>query len=336
MARDNFYTPKDQLLADLFSGIDVAESFLATHLPPEILDKIDIKSLRPKNDEFTAFEMEENHSGSLYGVQMNGQEAFIYFVYENNPPVGENLGAHVFRYMAHIWKEASKNSCSRLPLIIPVVITCGNQPGWDHIGLGDTVQSLPDRIRKYAKYLRILIVDLGDLDAWKLKAKENIRFVDVQGNTDGFRKSMPPQDFFIWNGEQLLQSLQSQAKDDAGDYFRSLLEYLFQVGAPMTPEELEAIIQELKGVYEKGSEIMKSTVDMLREEGIQLGRQEGIQLGEAKALVRITLRLLRKKFGPLPNDIEEKVARMKPGDLEIMIDEVLDYKSIEDAKKWLH
>ena len=66
-----------------------------------------------------------------------------------------------------------------------------------------------------------------------------------------------------------------------------------------------------------------------RQEGLQEGRQEGRQEGELKVLRR----LIEKRFGPIPDWAEERLAARSAPELEELSLRVLDAQSIEDLLK---
>ncbi|MBP2028954.1 hypothetical protein J2Z35_002792 [Acetoanaerobium pronyense] len=77
---------------------------------------------------------------------------------------------------------------------------------------------------------------------------------------------------------------------------------------------------------------MMTLADKYREEGEERGEARG----EVRALIKTVIRLLTKKFGPLPAEIRTKVENLDIVTLEVLIDEILEYKSLEDAKKYIH
>ena len=75
------------------------------------------------------------------------------------------------------------------------------------------------------------------------------------------------------------------------------------------------------------------------QEGIQKGIQEGIQKGrqeEKKETLSKTyktaIRLLTKRFGKLPDDMRNKMSQLELENLEIIIESIFDYESLEDVK----
>ena len=71
------------------------------------------------------------------------------------------------------------------------------------------------------------------------------------------------------------------------------------------------------------------------EKGIEKGMEKGIEKGEARALAKTVIRLLTKKFGKLPVETKSKIDKLDAVTLEVIIDEILEYKSLDDARKYL-
>jgi len=86
-------------------------------------------------------------------------------------------------------------------------------------------------------------------------------------------------------------------------------------------------IKEVFGMTELGR--------LLREEGKKEGKEEGRKEGRRQELVRTSTRLLTKKFGILPDNIKAKIENSDTTVLEIIVDEILDFKKLEDTYKYL-
>ncbi|PRR86665.1 DUF4351 domain-containing protein [Clostridium luticellarii] len=82
-------------------------------------------------------------------------------------------------------------------------------------------------------------------------------------------------------------------------------------------------IKEVFGMTELGR--------LLREEGKEEGKKEG----RREELIRTSTKLLTKKFGILPDDIRTKIENSDTTILEIIVDEILDFKKLEDIYKYL-
>ena len=67
----------------------------------------------------------------------------------------------------------------------------------------------------------------------------------------------------------------------------------------------------------------------------ELFRQEGREEGETKALARTAIKLLFKKFGFVPEELRSNIAKLDVTTLEILIDRVFDYESLDEVKKYI-
>ena len=63
------------------------------------------------------------------------------------------------------------------------------------------------------------------------------------------------------------------------------------------------------------------------QEGIQQGLQQGLQQGEAAVLKR----LLHKRFGKLPEEVELRLHKATLEQLEVWADRVLDARTINEV-----
>ncbi len=68
------------------------------------------------------------------------------------------------------------------------------------------------------------------------------------------------------------------------------------------------------------------------EEREQIGLQKGIQQGEA----RLIIRLLNRKIGNIPSDVENKVLNLSLSVLEDLGEVLLDFNSIDELRNWLN
>ena len=71
----------------------------------------------------------------------------------------------------------------------------------------------------------------------------------------------------------------------------------------------------------------------IREEGLQEGLQEGRHQGRQEEGVRMVLRLLRFKFGPLGSEIEDRVRAADADRLLEWGERVLTAESLQDIFK---
>ena len=121
--------------------------------------------------------------------------------------------------------------------------------------------------------------------------------------------------------------------EDAGEMqaiMLNIMEYLYGKYADYSKidQEVKSMIKTFydPGLVEKGRQEG-------RQEGIQLGRQEGIQLGRQEGISLILLRQIKKRFGAVSPDIEERINAMELDQLETLAEKILEITTEEELRR---
>ncbi|WAG47637.1 DUF4351 domain-containing protein [Clostridium estertheticum] len=126
--------------------------------------------------------------------------------------------------------------------------------------------------------------------------------------------------------EHILECLSVVEKIEDTDYYFLTVEWLKKI---YQTSEYEEFVEE--EIY-MSSALYKEPYEKGREEGIA----EGLQEGETKTLARTTIKFLIKKFGIIPDDLKESIQKLDVPTLEIIIDNILEYESLDQIKKYIH
>ena len=70
-------------------------------------------------------------------------------------------------------------------------------------------------------------------------------------------------------------------------------------------------------------------------EGWEKGLQEGEQRGEQQEALHLTQRLLTRRVGLLPPDLEERIGQLSRPQLEQLFDAAYDFASLDEVRAWL-
>ncbi|WP_194174764.1 DUF4351 domain-containing protein [Desulfofundulus thermobenzoicus] len=102
----------------------------------------------------------------------------------------------------------------------------------------------------------------------------------------------------------------------------NIMEYLYGKygGYRRIDQEVKNMIKTFydPGLVEKG-----------RREGIQLGRQEGRQEG----IILILLKLIKKRLGAVPQDIEERINSLELAQLEALAEKILEITTEKELRQ---
>lgn len=220
--------------------------------------------------------------------------------------------------MIEIWEtKTNKENARELPMIIPLVIYHGNN-------------------EKYVPDYEYLLYDLSKYSDEQIKGEVQLRIL-LTIFRDVFTKDRQLIRKSILRAAEHLRELED--KQSGVEYFETFIRYVLNAGQRLTKDDINDIIKKIETTFPEGSETMMTLAEQFREEGreegIEKGREEGIEKGECYALSKTAIRLLTKKFGILPEANSSKIKKLDVVTLEIIIDEIFEYKSLDEINKYL-
>ena len=103
------------------------------------------------------------------------------------------------------------------------------------------------------------------------------------------------------------------------------------------PAELERDFKRKVREYEesKAMPYVTSIERMAKEEGWTQGREKGREEGWEQGRADLVLRLLRRRWEPLPPGLEERIRVMSGGQLANLAEALFDFNSLADVEAWL-
>jgi hypothetical protein len=63
--------------------------------------------------------------------------------------------------------------------------------------------------------------------------------------------------------------------------------------------------------------------------------EEWQRRGRKAMLLNQSMRLLRRKFGELPTPVQEHISQVETRQLEILLEDLLDFNELNDLEAWL-
>ena len=332
--------PHDKFFKETFGNVTVTKDFLNNYLPQNIMNIIDIDTLEPQKDSFINEELQEEFSDLLFRVNINNKGGYLYFLFEHKSYTSRGIAFQLLKYMIEIWEtKIKKEGINELPVIIPLVIYHGKDNWNIKTTLGDMISGyneLPEDIKKHIPNYEYLLYDIS-------------RYTDeeIKGEAINRIGMFILRDVQTKNGSELLNSIykatvylrELEDKQTGIEYFETIMRYVFSARINMTKNDVDEIFDKIGTVYPEGSEVVMTLAEIFREEGVLKGKEEGmregIKEGEAKTLAKTAIRLLTKRFGPLTEETRAKIQKLDVVTLELIIDEIFEYKSLDDIKKYI-
>lgn len=313
--------PHDKFFRQMFSKKEIAAEFLENYLPENLLKIIDTKSLEISKDSFVDSDYIEYFSDIVYNVKIKEENAYIYCLFEHKSYPQKDTAFQLLKYLVKLWELHRKQSTQKLlPVIIPILIYHGD--------------------KRY------------NID------KNFISIVNSRVNTE---KYIPDfeflfYDFSIYTDQQIIGSIQLQItlkimhsiytknnlEQNLDEIFKlikklsnskSILEY-FTIGLKYILEiknyDLEVIQNKIDKIIPERSDILMTTADRLREEGMKKGKEEEI-------IETITVLLGQKlEFNEFPDNLKEKLNKADLDTLILIRNNLLEINSLKELESYLN
>jgi predicted transposase YdaD len=286
----------DHLIKLLLGRLATAAAFLRERLPPDIVALMAPEPPELMPGSFIGGGRRSHHTDLLFRLALTGgRSAFVPVLIEHvsrrrsHPVVLPKL----MRYMAVMGEKHLEDGHGLpLPPVIPLVIYQGAKP-WseapNYAGLYDVDPPLAPFVPDFA----YLMFDLGATPDENLSAQAFLRFGLAVLK---FARGAP--DF----ARRLLTLATEEVYRD--DRVLALLRYVAEVYAELDRTTMEALIAPLANdEHLQMTTLLQRLFAEGKAEGMQVGEANGLRKGKADSLLLV----LEQKFGPLPQELLEKI-----------------------------
>ena len=319
--------PHDRFAKAVFS--DPAQTALVFQavLPPALLGQLDLSAAELQESLFTDDELKERRADLLFRVPFkDGGEVYLLILLEHQSSVDPTMPARMLVYAGRAIDRILQRDRTPgvIPAVIPVVIYHGSSPWSAPTTLTDLYQ-LPGpsgaALAGIVPSLRLLIDDLSQVADDDLRQRPGpvlgrCALIVMRHAQDLLTAKDPAT--VLRSLAQSLRDLLQQVRDRTGRtvVFRYILEI-----TELELAEGERILVE--AMPEPVKEDVVTMADQLRAQGRQEGRLEGER--------RLVLRQLRKRFGALTPEQEQRVTQGTEQQLEVWADRVLSASSLDEV-----
>ena len=355
---DKTTTPHDALVSDTFSDPRHARPMLATLLPQNIVEQLDLTTLELSRDHLVDPKLHRLETDLLYRVGIRGGgEAFLYLLFEHLSSFTDRLSWRLLKYMVGIWDRWERRNprWKKLPPIVPVVLA--HVPGgWrgesELMKLFDGPEALLEALAPYLPNFRPVVVDLmrwSDEELEQLRGDALVRMVLLllKHIRDGDIKKRLPQ----WS-----QTLSEVFRGEGFDATVRVLKYIVDCVEGLEQEDLRWV-EMLPEIPSK--EVLMTLGEQLREEGRREGLEKGLAQGLEKGLAQglekgflegrreglekgrregelakgrsLLGRMLRLKFGELPAWAERRLAEVDLEEIDELGERILTADTLEES-----
>ncbi|MGI5860950.1 MAG: Rpn family recombination-promoting nuclease/putative transposase [Myxococcales bacterium] len=296
----------------------VARALLRERLPPAIGAELADGDPRPLPYHLVNERLSEMRPDETFLIPLRGG-ASIFCVIAHKSTLDPDIGFHLLHHFDGIWQSLMAHY-DPLPPIVPLVVYNG-QTRW----------SLPRRFSDgltaplaagLALDFPIQVFDLGVGDEMQLSAMPWLR-----GALRLLRHGV--QSPGAEEAKGLLVGILSDLQGAPDSYLEAVRSYVLDRWEELT---LQAFDEAMRAVMpDKEARVVSKAARQLLDEGRADGLREGLARGRAEGMAATLLRLLERRFGPLPEEVRERAATASVSQLERWIDRSVDASSLSEV-----
>ncbi|MBT4838397.1 MAG: Rpn family recombination-promoting nuclease/putative transposase [Methylococcales bacterium] len=309
--------PHDLFIRKTWERKDEVRSFIENHLPAEIVNCLNLETLKVEKDTFIDSQLKAHYSDILYSLMTkDGKPIKLYLLFEHKSYQDDDIIFQLLRYEMRIL-EAERNQNKTKKLITPILplILYHGRTGWKlKKKLGDLYDA-PEVLKPYLLTFEAIVFDFSKMSDEEIKGQIIVR------TTLLLMKHIFDPDLSerLPNILGLMQKLSE--KETALEYLEAVLKYLSSASDHLNEQDLERAVR--TAIPTIGDNAMTT----LAETWMAQGKQEGMQ----EEGINILMRLLKKKFGSIPEDAETRISEADSEQLLEWSENVLTAETVNEV-----
>ena len=263
----------DGFFKAVFAQPEHATAFFKSHLPPEIVARIDWPSLVVLPGSFIKSSLQQVHADLLFSVRMGGRETLLYLLFEHQSSPDPAMPLRLLGYVMEILTQHHKAHGFPLPPVLPLVLHQGPE-AWNVSTAFEDLFELPEdlapALRPFLPQFQHALLDLTRFDPAADEADTRLRVV-LQLMKLARQKELLR--FFKW-----LAGFSARELPDT--LLGLMLLYALHTDSDL---DAETIYHNLSSNPELEKNTM-SVAEKLIAQGINRGREEGSWIGRIQLL----------------------------------------------------
>ncbi|WP_158043579.1 Rpn family recombination-promoting nuclease/putative transposase [Skermanella pratensis] len=315
----------DHFFKHLLDQPGTAGALIRERLPAAVAELIsqDDPVLMPGS--FVDKELREYRTDRLYGVGIRtGGAAFIYVLMEHKSSPDPRIDLQLLGYETRIWQDWDKREgrdsegrIRKLPPIFPLVVYHGEAEWRIPLSFADGLDLGDEALRPHVLDFRYSLADLGRIDDDRLSREERLRvglLILKHGTRDG-------------DLHRTLVKLGRAAFALGPDDLIALVRYILSEPNSVETAILRDALKEI--VPGQETRVMSIAAEEWKAEGILIGEARGKAEGKAEGKADILLRLLRRRFGAVPEAAIATIHNASDDQLNAWAENILDAATLD-------
>jgi hypothetical protein len=305
----------DHSYKDLFSHRELVRDLLLGCVREDWLQQADLSTLEAVKGSFITDDLREREDDIIWRLRWGGNWLYVYLLIEFQSSIDRYMAVRIANYVTLLYQDliAQRQLAAdgRLPPVLPIVLY-NSDPRWSAaVELAELIAPVPGGLDAYRPSARYLLLDEGAIIA------EPSFPAEVRNLAAALFRLEHARDEATWLRvyERLVALLDSDALDSLKRAFGRWI-YKSFIRKKRPGIRLPDIDD-----YHEVHAMLEQRVEQWNRELIEKGRQEGE--------VRLLMRQMARRFGPLPDWVEPRLAQATEAELEALGDKVIDAGSLD-------
>ncbi|GAB6049891.1 Rpn family recombination-promoting nuclease/putative transposase [Hydrogenophilus islandicus] len=314
----------------LFAHPEMVRDLILEFVPGDWQSLIDFSTLERINASFVSDEGKARHDDMIWRVELATkprETLYLYLLFEFQSKPDHWMALRLLVYIGLFYQELIRQNrhLRRLPPVLPIVLYNGEHRWHAATEFSALIDlATPEVLRGYLPELRYVLIDEGRYDPAELAHRQNLAAalfrLELARTPDEIREVVRA--LVAWLDAPEQQELR-----------RTLTKWLLRLMRRRVTQTEIPEVQDLLEVDTMLAERMKRWTREWKQEGFREGIELGIQQGELlwkRVQTASNLRrLLAKRFGPIPTEIELRISAASLEELESWLDRILDAPTLD-------
>ena len=310
--------PHDSFVKNILGREVYARDFIRCYLPEKITSQLDLDTLEVSSKSFVSDDLKESLTDLVMSIQFKNRDlAEIYMLIEHKSNLYHLTKLQLFGYLNEAWQNKGRDE---LPIIIPVVFYHGKKK-WNYsLEFSDMFNPPGEHYFKYIPKFEHILLEVPEINKQEIKSTIVLKVFNLTLEHIFY----PDRRDRIYQAMELLfHGLQSE---EAGEIFAVIVKYLL-TATDLTPGEVEEKVKHLP----KGADTVRTTADVLREEGMHKGAIIGRQEGKLENAQETLIDQASELYGPLPGMLSVKIRSIQSIDnLRVLARKIIRTESLDE------
>ena len=308
----------DNAYKSLFSHPEMVRALLTGFVSDEIVCHFDLQTLEKQSGSYITDDLRDREDDIIWRVKFKQQWLYIYLILEFQSGIDQWMAVRIGEYFCLLCNDIIKSQqlqkSDLLPPVLPIVLYTGNKEWNAPLTLSELFKPVPKIFSDYQVKAQYFLIAENRFTDEELRSKDNLAAIMFRMENSQTSKQF----------EDALESLIEWTKRPEHDGLRRA--FTIWIKRVLFPRKMPG--QEIPDL----DNLNEVRTMLERVDDWTVGaRQEGMQQGMQKYGVTALLRQMKKKFGEIPKDAEERIEKADSDTLLEWSENVLSANTVDEV-----